>query len=83
LDPVAGVQASGGVTTADDGRNSQLTDDDRGVRERGADVGDDAGGAREERGPADVGEDGDENLAGFGSGPLLYGQCDPTLDDAR
>ena len=62
-DPVAGAQAHGGVAAADDGGDAELAGHDRGVRERRADVGHDRGRAGEDRGPADVGDRGDEDLA--------------------
>ena len=44
-DPVAAVQACGGVAAADDGGDAEFAGHDRGVRERRAHVGDDRGGA--------------------------------------
>ena len=62
-DPVAGVQAHGGVAASDDGGDAEFAGHDRGVGQRRADVGYDCGGAGEDRRPADVGDRGDEDLA--------------------
>ena len=61
-DPVAGVQAHGGVAASDDGGDAEFAGHDRSVGERRADVGYDRGGAGEDRGPADVGDRGGEIL---------------------
>ena len=50
---------------ADHGRDAVFARDDRGVRERAAELGDDAGGDEEERREADVGRARDEDLAGL------------------
>src|SRR5918996_3579449 len=46
-----GSQPGGGVAAADDGGDSVLAGDDRGVRRGAPDVGHDGGGTGEERGP--------------------------------
>ena len=62
-DPVAAAQAHRRVAAADDGGDAELASHDCGMGERRADVSNDGGGAREDRGPADVGRRGDEDLA--------------------
>ena len=62
-DPVAAVQAHGGVAASDHGRDAELAGHDRGMGQWRADVGDDGRGAGEDQRPADVGDRGDQDLA--------------------
>ena len=62
-DPVAAVEAHGGVAAPDHGRDAELAGHDRGMGQRRADVGDDGRGAGEDQRPADVGDGGDQDLA--------------------
>ena len=61
-DFVAFVQGFGGITAADDGRDTQFAGNDGGVTGAAATVGDDGGGALHHRFPVRVGHVGDEHV---------------------
>jgi hypothetical protein len=76
-DPVAAVQAHGGVAASDHGRDAELAGHDRGMGQWRADVGDDGRGAGEDQRPADVGDRGDQDLAVTELSGLLGRTQDP------
>ena len=70
---ISRLQAHGGVSAADNGRNAEFTRYDGGMRKGGAYVGDDGSEAWEEGRPADVGGGGDEDFAGLELVTLFWG----------